>query len=412
MPFHCRSCNNSDVKLIHSFGKLPLANSFHEFVDIDKFEEKYPLDLVFCPKCSLVQITETVPPEKLFSEYLYFSSYSDTVLENAKMISEKIIASYPLDKESLVMEIASNDGYLLKNYKDKGIPVLGVEPATNIVKIAELKGIDTVNAFFNENLAEKLAKKGRFADIIHANNVVAHVADLHGFIKGIRYLLKADGIAIIENHYIKDLIDHCEFDSIYHEHLCYYSATSFRNLFRQFGMEMVDVERLPIHGGSLWVYFQRRDGPCSLLKTGSSHVQTLLHAEKICGVSDFHFYQDFGDKVKTLHRKLVSLLSRLKTQGNQIVVYGASAKSTTLLNYFGIGNDILDYVVDKSEVKQGLYTPGTHLPIYMPSKLLETQPNYVLLLSWNFADEILEQQKEYRRRGGKFIIPIPELKVI
>ena len=407
----CRSCGNQMLKAVLSLGTTPLANSLLRPEQLAAPEPRYPLDLVFCPCCTLVQITETVPPEQLFGEYLYFSSFSDTVLTNARQISERLAAQLGLNGESLAAEIASNDGYLLQNYQRLGIPVLGIEPARNIAQVAQARGIRTVNAFFDEKVSQELCAQGLAADVIHANNVVAHVADLHGVVAGIANRLKPDGVAVIENHYIKDLIDHVEFDSIYHEHLCYYSVTSFHHLFEQHGLVLVDVERLPIHGGSLRVFFQRADGPQSLRSQGAERVRLLLE-EEAAWVSNIAFYQGFGDKVEHLRHALLELLARLKQENKRIAVYGASAKSTTLLNYFGIGRETLDYVVDRSTVKQGRYTPGTHLPIHAPEMLLTTQPDYVLLLTWNFADEIIAQQAEYRRRGGRFIIPIPTLAVV
>lgn len=409
----CRACGQSNLLPVVSLGRIPLANALLTAEQLDQAEQTYPLDLVFCSACALVQITETVPPEQLFRDYLYFSSFSDTVLQNARGISERLRVNRALGPDSLVVEIASNDGYLLRNYTENGIPVLGIEPARNIARVAEERGIRTVSEFFGQPLASQLYDSGRAADVIHANNVVAHVADLHGVVAGIRTLLKPDGVAVIENHYVKDLIDHVEFDSIYHEHLCYYSVTSFEQLFRQHGLALVDVERTPIHGGSLRVFFQRSDGPRSLERTGGKQrVQRLLDEESAWGVCRFSFYRDFGTKVEGLRYNLLALLRELKAKSKRIAVYGASAKSTTLLNYFGIGPETLDYVVDRSTVKQGRYTPGTHLPIHSAERLLEDLPDYVLLLSWNFADEVLEQQAEYRRRGGRFIIPIPRLSVV
>ena len=367
MTHVCRSCGNADVSPILSLGLTPLANALVAPDQLDEPEETFPLDLVLCPRCTLVQITETVPADVLFRTYFYQSSFSDTVLENAKDIAGRMIADHVLDADSFVVEIASNDGYLLRNYVAQGIPVLGVEPAQNIARVAEAQGIRTICEFFDEALARRLQERGEAADVIHANNVVAHVADLHGVVAGIAALLKEDGVAVVENHYVKDLIDHVEFDSIYHEHLCYYSVTSFERLFRRHGLTLVDAERIPIHGGSLRVFFQRTDGPRSIEKRGDARVRQLLETEARWGVGDAAFYKGFGARVEQLRRDLVSLVRQLKASGKSIAVYGASAKSTTLLNYFRMGAETFDYVVDRSTVKQGRFTPG-HAPVHSPAR--------------------------------------------
>lgn len=410
-PFRCRSCAAATTPLL-SLGDMPLANALLTKEQLAQSETRYPLDLVFCPACTLVQITETIPPETLFRNYFYFSSVSDTILKSARDLALRMIEARELSPSSLVLEVASNDGYLLKNYIEKGIPVLGIEPALNISEAAQKSGIPTIAEFFDEKLAKTLSAAGKRADVVHANNVVAHVADLHGVVGGIYEVLKPDGVAIIENHYVKDLIDHTEFDSIYHEHLCYYSVTSFKNLFAAHGLTLTDVERIPLHGGSLRVFFQREDGPRSLESAGAQRVRALLAEETAWGVADQRFYADFGAKVERLRADLLAVLKKLKAGGARIAVYGASAKSTTLLNYFGIGKETIEYVVDRAPAKQGRFTPGTHLEIFPPEKLAVDRPEYTLLLSWNFADEVLAQQEAYRKAGGRFIIPIPELKVV
>lgn len=405
--YRCRSCGGGNTEMILSLGKTPLANSLLTAEQLGQPEPVYPLDLVFCPDCTLVQITETVPPEQLFREYLYFSSFSDTMLRHAQALVERLIAQRGLNDRSLALEIASNDGYLLQYYAVRGVPVLGVEPATNIAKVAEEKGVRTICEFFGEELACDLAARGELADVIHANNVLAHVAHLNGVVAGFAAVLKDDGMVVSESPYLKDFIDNVEFDTIYHEHLCYYSLTALDHLFRRHGLLIHDVERIPIHGGSLRIFAGKAEAYAR-----SKAVTDLLAEEAEWGVGRASFYGKFGARVNALRESLLALLRDLKSQGKRIAVYGASAKGSTLLNYFGVNGDILDFVADRSTVKQGRYTPGTHLPICAPQKLVESMPDYVLLLTWNFADEILEQQAEYRQRGGRFIIPIPEVRVV
>ncbi|MDQ6712044.1 MAG: class I SAM-dependent methyltransferase [Candidatus Dormibacteraeota bacterium] len=403
----CRSCGGSDLEVVLSLGRTPLANSLLTQAQLAEPEPTYPLDLAYCRACSLLQITETVPPEQLFREYLYFSSFSDTMLKHSEELAQELTKSRRLTGQSLVVEVASNDGYLLQFYKRAGIPVLGIEPARNVARVAEQNGIPTIVEFFDRELAQELAARGQRADVIHAHNVLAHVADLNGFVEGFETLLKKGGVAVVEAPYVKDLLDRCEFDTIYHEHLCYYSLTALDRLARRHGLEVQDVRRVPIHGGSLRVEFGRiGEGDVS------DAVRDLLAEESAWGVDNVEVYRKFAQRVAGVRSDLRQLLQDLKQKGKRLAAYGAAAKGSTLLNYAGIGTETLDFVVDRSTYKQGRYMPGVHLPIHAPARLLEEMPDYVLLLTWNFADEIMSQQAEYRRRNGKFIIPIPQLQVV
>jgi SAM-dependent methyltransferase len=401
----CLSCGAAPLTAILSLGRTPLANALRDEADLDRPEPTYPLDLAFCPACSLVQLRESVPPEQLFREYCYFSSYSDTMLRHAAELAGRMTRTRKLGPDSLVIEAASNDGYLLRNYRAAGVPVLGIEPARNVARCArEEHGVPTREEFFTADTARRLAAEGLRADVFHAHNVLAHVPDLNGFVAGIREVLKPEGVAVVEVPYVKDMLDGCEFDTIYHEHLCYFSLTAMEGCFRRHGLAITDVERVPIHGGSVRLLASPGVTPCQ-------RVAALLAEEEGWGVHTVAPYRAFAQQVGEIRATLRDLLARLKAEGKRIAAYGASAKGSTLLNYCGIGRETLDFVADRSPVKQGRYTPGTHLRVCPPRKLLDAMPDYTLLLTWNFADEVLRQQEEYRRRGGKFVVPVPTPRV-
>jgi SAM-dependent methyltransferase len=387
---------------------MPIPNGFIDKKDLHKQEFHYPLQVVVCESCSLMQLRHVIPAEIMFKNYLYIPSTSMTMRNHFEKMTDESIATAHARKGNLVVDIGSNDGTMLSFFKKRGFEILGIDPAENLAKTANKNGIRTIADFFTEELAKKTAGEYGKAKIITATNVIAHIDDLHDVVKGLKALLHPQGLFVLEAPYVIDLLDNNEFDTIYHEHLSYFSIRPLMKLFEMYGMKIVDVRKDEIHGGSIRVYAGHAESTYAVHPRVEKHI-TEENLKKLHLKST---YDEFARRVKVIKRDLVSFLKRIKKEGKSIIGYGASAKGNVLSNYCGITSDLLDYVVDSTPYKHGKYTPGTHNPIFPESKLDKETPDYALLMSWNFAAEIIEKQKKYRERGGQFIITIPYLKIV
>lgn len=401
----CRSCGSAELFPVIDLGAQPLANAFCE-ADRSGGLQRHELGVVACGECSLAQLSYTVPPTELFDTYQYFSSYSSSMVQRMQTLARRLTEELDLGAESLVVEVASNDGYLLRHYVERGVPVLGIDPARNVAEVAIAQGVPTVVGYFGTELAEQLAADARPADVIHANNVMAHVPDVSDFVAGLAMMLAPAGVAVIETPHLLRLVDNTEFDTIYHEHVFYYSLTAASALFVRHGLVVSDVEELEYHGGSLRLFVRHAGAEVS------ERVESLMALEAARQVNRPEFYRGFSERVEALKQSTVDLLRQRREAGRRIAAYGAAAKGTVLLNHFGIGSDLLEFVVDRNEHKHGMVVPGTGLEIRPPETLLSERPDDVLLLAWNLAGEILAQEQEYRRGGGSFIVPIPRLEVV
>ncbi len=405
----CRFCGAALSEVFVDLGASPLANSYLEPADLGRAEAFYPLRVYVCDECLLVQLPEEERPEAIFSDYAYFSSYSDSWLLHAKTYAEAMIERFGLGPGHQVIEIASNDGYLLRWFKEGGVPVLGVEPAGNVAEAAEAAGIPTLVKFFGEATARELVAAEKRADLLVGNNVLAHVPGLNDFVAGLKILLAPSGVLTMEFPHLLRLMAEDQFDTIYHEHYSYFSFATVRKVFAAHGLTLFDVEELPTHGGSLRIY-ARHDEDAS--KPVGERVADLLAREEAAGLGNLATYRSFGERVQRVKWGLLRFLIESKEAGKSIAGYGAPAKGNTLLNYCGIRTDFLDYTVDRSPHKQGRYLPGVRIPIHGPDRLRETRPDYVLILPWNLKEEIVEQMADVRSWGGRFVVAIPEVEIL
>ena len=406
---HCRFCGEALHDIFVDLGMSPLCESYIEDSTLNSMERFYPLRVFVCRKCFLVQLGEYVSAEDIFSDYAYFSSYSDSWLAHVEAYCDMAIRRFALSSKSRVVELASNDGYLLQYFLKRGVPVLGIEPAANIAEVAVQKGIQTEVKFFGETVARQLVQKHGQADLLLGNNVLAHVPGLNDFVKGMKIMLAADGVITMEFPHLLKLVDQNQFDTIYHEHFSYFSFTTVTKVFERHGLELFDVEQLGTHGGPLRIFARHANSDTHKI---TGNVQALLDAEEAVGVQQPEYYEEFKKQVERTKRSLLSLLIRLKNEGKTVAGYGAPGKGNTLLNYCGIRSDLIDFTVDRNTFKQGKYTPGTHIPIRHPDAIKDAKPDYVLILPWNLKNEIVKQLAFIREWGGQFIVPIPEASIL
>ena len=401
----CRFCRSELHHTFVNLGMSPLCESYLRPEQLNQMEPFYPLHAFVCEKCFLVQLEEFVSPDNIFTEYAYFSSYSDSWLEHCRRYTERMLDRFCLNGKSLVVELASNDGYLLQYFVRKNIPVLGIEPAANVAKVAEEKKVSTLVRFFGKQLAAELASEGKQADLLVGNNVLAQVPDLHDFVAGMKILLKPGGVLTLEFPHLLRLMEENQFDTIYHEHFSYFSFLTAKKILDAYGLVLFDVEELPTHGGSLRIFGRHSEDDS---KPISSRVVELNTREEAAGLKRLESYCSFAEKAKKTKRQLLECLIGAKQAHKSIAGYGAPGKGNTLLNYCGVGTDFIDYTVDRNPYKQGRFTPGTHIPIYPPEKIRETRPDYLLILPWNLRSEVMNQMAFIREWGGEFIVPIPE----
>jgi SAM-dependent methyltransferase len=404
----CRFCSAPLRVVFADLGMSPPSNALLTETQTQQMERFYPLRAYVCSRCFLVQVEAYETPQELFSDYVYFSSYSTTWLEHSRSYASMVRERLRLGGQSRVVELASNDGYLLKYFQDAGISVLGVEPAANVARVAVEKGIPTEVAFFGVETAQRLAAKGMNADLIVANNVLAHVPEINDFVEGVRLLLKPGGTATFEFPHLLNLMVYNQFDTIYHEHFSYLSLLTVTKIFEAHGLFVSDVEQLPTHGGSLRVWATLDRGS----STAAPSVGALLAAERDAGLTSLDVYAAFDEKAKAVKRRLLAFLIGARERGERVAAYGAAAKGTTLFNFCGIRTDLVDYVVDRNPHKQGKYLPGCHVPIYDPEHVAETRPDFLLVIPWNIKEEIMEQMAHVREWGGRFVVPIPKLEIL